>query len=965
VAGDNIGSVALEIQAALDAASWNAAQAAAQSQGRIIGTQLAKAIQDTVNATPIQIRPQLAGVNLDQFRQQAITPPSVPPPIPPAYFQQLQAAQSSAAGLSGELSKVAPAAANASTGLNGMASAANLLQTAFKAFLALQLVNSIRAVGDESQRSKIQIETLAAAYGEVEEAAASVNRVAAVLGISTLRARQEFAQLFAELRPTGAGIREIEVLLVGLNKALQLSGAQAAEAEGALLQIKQALGLGTLQGQELAAVLKSVPVLAKAIAEELGVNVAELRKLGSEGKITGDIIFEATKKLASEAAPAQTAIANIGVAFTNLRERVAEAIGPAVVDVVSKLSATVTVLARSIENGSGAITSFAAGFVEIAKVIGPIVIGVKLYTTAIQALAAAKLGAAKAQAVLLALTGPGGWKILAGAAAAVTAAFVGIDKVSESVSAGIGEIGQEIESLQKQFEEGLADAFWKNAEDGALATSAATEQAEKKVADLNTRIAQAAAERQKIIAASQQEGQLAAEVNAIYNDRTKSFEEQQAAVEAVTSALEKQTQFADKLARLDEVRAQLQERQAQEAQARLEQLRQQASQPTDIEIAFANAGDGSSLKQLERDLEGSYARIAADFNRGLAQLGSDARVDPRFDTNEQITRGELLKRIAEQRRAAQNAGEVVDAAGNSAAAAVAGAGQAAAQSVDAVGGAAGAAIDDSATKALAAALQFAELQRTESQLVAEIKALQNEIATGLSRTIAQAASGLARGDVLSLDGSAIDRASRSIADAFEIGTARVVEVFDFAQSLITQAGGSVTTVGQALIDQLGREGVALVDGFNRSFEAAKEAAANLAQAADRLQGSRAGLERAGLLSATAQQQGIERALSQIRQTGFGNPDINQQALAQAIRDGLRSDNPLAALSSLADQLRANFGARQDVDSAAKTFKDATERAAASQDNLAAAINQLIPQIAVSVSVPVGSSVTSNAEVRYN
>jgi hypothetical protein len=163
VAGDNIGSVALEIQAALDAASWNAAQAAAQSQGRIIGTQLAKAIQDTVNATPIQIRPQLAGVNLDQFRQQAITPPSVPPPIPPAYFQQLQAAQSSAAGLSGELSKVAPAAANASTGLNGMASAANLLQTAFKAFLALQVVNSIRAVGDESQRSKIQIETLAAA----------------------------------------------------------------------------------------------------------------------------------------------------------------------------------------------------------------------------------------------------------------------------------------------------------------------------------------------------------------------------------------------------------------------------------------------------------------------------------------------------------------------------------------------------------------------------------------------------------------------------------------------------------------------------------------------------------------------------------------------------------------------------------------------------------------------------------
>ena len=55
----------------------------------------------------------------------------------------------------------------------------------------------------------------------------------------------------------------------------------------------QALASGTLQGDELRSILEGLPTLAQALARELGVSIGELRKLGSEGKLTADTVFPA------------------------------------------------------------------------------------------------------------------------------------------------------------------------------------------------------------------------------------------------------------------------------------------------------------------------------------------------------------------------------------------------------------------------------------------------------------------------------------------------------------------------------------------------------------------------------------------------------------------------------------------------------------------------------------------------
>jgi tape measure domain-containing protein len=81
-----------------------------------------------------------------------------------------------------------------------------------------------------------------------------------------------------------------------LAKSMSMTGATAQETSGALLQLGQALQSGRFQGDELRSVLENMPIVSKAMADELGVTIGELRKLGSEGKITSDVFVRAMEK---------------------------------------------------------------------------------------------------------------------------------------------------------------------------------------------------------------------------------------------------------------------------------------------------------------------------------------------------------------------------------------------------------------------------------------------------------------------------------------------------------------------------------------------------------------------------------------------------------------------------------------------------------------------------------------------
>lgn len=93
---------------------------------------------------------------------------------------------------------------------------------------------------------------------------------------------------------------EIVQFMGTMQKAFRITGTGSQEASAAMYQLNQALASGKLQGDEFRSVMENAPMLAQAIAKNMGVSLGELKKLGSEGKITSDIIRESVLGMTDE-----------------------------------------------------------------------------------------------------------------------------------------------------------------------------------------------------------------------------------------------------------------------------------------------------------------------------------------------------------------------------------------------------------------------------------------------------------------------------------------------------------------------------------------------------------------------------------------------------------------------------------------------------------------------------------------
>ena len=81
-----------------------------------------------------------------------------------------------------------------------------------------------------------------------------------------------------------------------VSKALVVGGASAQEAEATILQLGQALSSGVLQGDELRSLDENASGLMQHIAEQLGVNIGDLKKMGAAGELTSQTIMNAILK---------------------------------------------------------------------------------------------------------------------------------------------------------------------------------------------------------------------------------------------------------------------------------------------------------------------------------------------------------------------------------------------------------------------------------------------------------------------------------------------------------------------------------------------------------------------------------------------------------------------------------------------------------------------------------------------
>lgn len=216
--------------------------------------------------------------------------------------------------LNAELAKTENVAEQAAGGLGkigtllaGFASvsfAKSMLDTAD----AMQSINSQvrQVVSSETEYLAVQRQLLDVA----NNTRASLESTAS-LYVSTSRALKDY----------GYTQQEILQFTEATNNAMTIGGVQAEQQAAALMQLSQALGSGVLQGDEFKSIAEAAPILLDTIAEYMGKSRAEIKKLGSEGQLTADVIFKAisgaSEKFSEQAAKMPMTMGQALTVFSN------------------------------------------------------------------------------------------------------------------------------------------------------------------------------------------------------------------------------------------------------------------------------------------------------------------------------------------------------------------------------------------------------------------------------------------------------------------------------------------------------------------------------------------------------------------------------------------------------------------------------------------------------------------------
>ena len=132
-----------------------------------------------------------------------------------------------------------------------------------------------------------------------------------------------YVKLAPALKDLGKSTSEINDMVSSFTKALKLGGASAQESAAAIKQFGQAMGSGALRGDEFNSIAEASPTLLRYMAEGLGVNVGELRKLGSEGKLTAEALSDAFSKMKETIDEDFSQLpVTVGSAFTDLKTEI-------------------------------------------------------------------------------------------------------------------------------------------------------------------------------------------------------------------------------------------------------------------------------------------------------------------------------------------------------------------------------------------------------------------------------------------------------------------------------------------------------------------------------------------------------------------------------------------------------------------------------------------------------------------
>lgn len=150
-----------------------------------------------------------------------------------------------------------------------------------------------------------------------------------------------------------------------MSKSFKIGGASAEEQSAAMYQLTQAMASGKLQGDEFRSISENAPLLAKAIAGEMGVSMGKLKEMSSEGKITSDVIksalFNSTETINKQ-------FSEMPMTFSEAIEKIKNLL-------TEKLQPTFSKISKWLNSKSGetAISKIGDGIAKLAGKVPPII----------------------------------------------------------------------------------------------------------------------------------------------------------------------------------------------------------------------------------------------------------------------------------------------------------------------------------------------------------------------------------------------------------------------------------------------------------------------------------------------------------------------------------------------------------------------------------------------------------------
>ena len=257
------------------------------------------------------------------------------------------------------------------------------------------------------QQQELKLRVLSKSYGEYDEILKEISRNADMFNKSQRDATTEFANVYARLRPLGIELSEIKDIYKGFNAVAIASGATSESSRIAFMQLAQALGSGRLAGDEFRSISEQIPGILIPVAREMGVTVGELKKLGSEGKITSDVLINALgkgfqdnkdkiKELLAESPSAKF------TALSNSLSDTAVTIGDSLLPVVLPLVETATRLLDTIGRLPGPVKTLTGALGGLALAFGTAAGAAKLFGVSLSGAALGGLAVLSAKIALVA-----------------------------------------------------------------------------------------------------------------------------------------------------------------------------------------------------------------------------------------------------------------------------------------------------------------------------------------------------------------------------------------------------------------------------------------------------------------------------------------------------------------------------------------------------------------------------------